>query len=159
MPEVSYRVPGVPSGPGNGITAFLPHFNRAAGGGAQSYKYAVLGHPGTREIPIPYSTTQRHAAGNAVAKATQGYAQSADAPPGIWPNQYYQSFIAEPPGAGMPIQVYSPTQPGLTSLLPIPANNVALGLRSSSARLSRKAILQRVKQLPWWPRQYESPNA
>lgn len=159
MPEVSYRVPGVPSGPGMGITAFLPHFNRHAGGGAQSYKYALIGHPGTRSIPAPYSTAALHAAGNPAAKAQQGTAQSADAPPAIWPNQYYQTYLAEPPGAGMPVQVYSPTQPGLTSLLPIPANNVALGLRQSSARLSRRAILQRVKQLPWWPRQYEAPNA
>ena len=157
MPEVSYRMPGVPPGPGQGITAFLPHFNRAAAGGAQSYKYAVEGYPGTRRIPVDmHNTAPSPDLGDL---ALTGTARSSDAPNGIWPNKYYQTFIAEPPGAGMPIQVYSPTQPGLTALLPVPANNVALGLRSSSARLSRKAILQRVKQLPWWPRQYEAPNA
>jgi hypothetical protein len=157
MPEVSYRVPGVPPGPGQGITAFLPHFNRQAAGGAQSYKYAVIGHPGTRGIPA--STVNTVPSPDLGDLAQMGISRSSDAPQMIWPNQYYQTFLAEPPGAGMPIQVYSPTQPGLTSLLPVPANNVALGLRSNSARLSRKAILQRVKQLPWWPRQYEAPNA
>jgi len=157
MPEVSYRVPGVPPGPGQGITAFLPHFNRHAAGGAQSYKYAVVGHPGTRMIPAP--TIDTVPSPDLGDLAQMGYARSSDAPPGIWPNKYYQTYIAEPPGAGMPIQYYSPTQPGLTSLLPIPANNVALGLRSNSARLSRKALLNRVKQLPWWPRTYEAPNA
>lgn len=164
MPDVSYRVPGIappggPSAPGNGITAFMPHYNRPAGGGAQSYKYALVGYPGTRAIPAPVSADAEWGSGNPVAGATMGTARSSDAPPAIWPCQYYQTFIAEPPGAGMPIQYYSPTQPGLTTVLPVPAANIALGLRRDSARLSRKAILQRVKQLPWWPRMYEAPSA
>lgn len=159
MPEVSYRVPGVPAGPSNGLTAFMPHYNRPAGGGAQSFKYAVNGYPGTRGIPAPPDPSAVVAAGNLVAGATMGAARSVDAPPFIYPGQYYESFIAERPGAGMPIQYYSPTQPGLTTVLPVPASNVALGLRRDSARLSRRAILNRVKQLPWFPRNYEAPNA
>ena len=159
MPDVSYRVPGVPSGPSAGITAFLPHFNRQAGSGAQAYKYAVAGFPGNRAVPAPYGPEAVLGAGSPVAGASMGGARSADAPAAWWPQQWYQQFLAEPPGAGMPIQVYSPTQPGLTTLLPVPAANVALGLRQDSARLSRKAVLQRVRQLPWWPRQYEAPSA
>jgi hypothetical protein len=159
VPEVSYRVPGIPAGPSMGLTAFMPHYNRPAGGGAQSFKYAVSGHPGTRGIAAPADPAAVISAGNLVAGATMGAARSVDAPPMIWPGQYYQTFIAEPPGAGMPIQYYSPTQPGLTTVLPVPANNVALGLRRDSARLSRTTILNRVKQLPWFPRRYEAPNA
>jgi hypothetical protein len=156
MPDVSYRVPGVPPGPAAGISAFLPHYNRPAGGGAQAFKYAVVGFPGTRMIPAPTrSTTPSPDPGDKVRKGTSA---SSDAPDGIWPNKYYQGFIAEPPGAGMPVQYYSPTQPGLTTLLPVPANNLALGLRSDQARLSRRAVLQRVRQLPWWPKQYEAPG-
>lgn len=158
MPEVSYRVPGVPPGPGAGITAFMPHYNRPAGGGAQAFKYAVIGHPGTRAIAAPLGAGLAAGVGNPAATARMGTARSGDAPPAIYPNQYYESFIAEPPGAGMPIQYYSPTQPGLTSLLPVPAGNPAPGLRRDSASLSRRAILNRVKQLPWWPKQYEAPN-
>ena len=158
MPEVSYRVPGVPPAPAAGITAFMPHYNRPAAGGAQSYKYAVNGYPGTRAVPAPLGASLGNAVGNPVAGAAMGTARSGDAPPYIYPNQYYQSFIAEPPGAGMPVQYYSPTQPGLTSLLPVPAANPAPGLRRDSARLSRRALLNRVKQLPWYPQQYEAPN-
>ena len=157
MPDVSYRVPGVPSGPSAGITAFLPHYNRPAGGGAQSYKYALLGFPGNRAIPAPYGPESALGAGNPVAGVRMGTARTVDAPPAFYGQQWFQGFIAEPPGAGMPVQVYSPTQPGLTTVLPVPAGNIALGLRRDSARLSRKAILNRVKQLPWWPRQYEAP--
>lgn len=157
MPDVSYRVPGVPPGPANGLTAFLPHYNRPAGGGSQSFKYALSGYPGTRRIPAPPDPAAGHGAGNPVAGAAMGTARTGDAPDGIWPQQYYQSFIAEAPGAGMPIAYYSPTQPGLTTVLPVPAANIALGLRRDSARLSRRAILNRVRQLPWWPRQYEAP--
>src|SRR5258708_17979556 len=104
MPDFSYRVPGVPPGPAAGITAFLPHYNRPAGSGAQSYKYAVNGWPGTRAIPAPMDPAAVHAAHNPVAGAAMGSARSADAPQAWWPQKYFQSFIAEPPGAGMPIQ-------------------------------------------------------
>lgn len=158
MPEVSYRVPGVPPGPATGITAFMPHYNRPAGGGAQSFKYAVNGYPGTRAVPAPMGAGLAAGQNNPVAAAAMGAARSSDAPPYIYPCQYYQSFIAERPGAGMPVQYYSPTQPGLTTLLPVPAGNPAPGLRRDSARLSRRALLQRVRQLPWFPKQYEAPN-
>lgn len=157
MPEVSYRVPGIPPGPAAGLSAFMPHFNRQAGNGHQTFKYAVNGYPGTRGVAAPYSPPGMLAAGNPIAGSMMGTSRSADAPPVIYPNQYYQSFIAERPGAGMPVQVYSPTQPGLTSLLPVPAANIALGLRRDSARLARRTILNRVRQLPWWPKQYEAP--
>lgn len=158
MPDVSYRVPGIPPGPAAGITAFMPHFNRQSATGAQSYKYALLGFPGTRAIPVPYDPAALLAAGNPVAGAMMGGARSADAPPYFYQTQYYQSYIAEPPGAGMPVLVYDPVRPGPTSLLPVPAANIGLAARSNSARLARTALLNRVKQLPWWPRTYQAPN-
>lgn len=158
MPEVTYRTPGIPPGPANGITAFTPHYNRPAGSGAQSYKYDVTGEPGTRAIPMPHSTAAMHA-GNPVAQARMGTSRSTDAPPEFWPQLYYQRVIAERPGAGMPVQIYDPVAPGLTTLLPVPAEQLGLTLRRDSARLSRRALLNRVRQLPWWPRAYGAPDA
>lgn len=156
MAEVRYQVPGVPPGPAAGMTAFLPHFNRAAAGGAQSYKYAVSGHPGTRRIPAPTLNTQMQP--DEGDKAQMGTARSSDAPQAWWPQQYYQRFLAERPGAGMPVAVYSPTQPGRTTLLPVPSRDLGIVGRSDSARLARATLLNRVRQLPWFPRVYSAPD-
>ena len=157
MPDVRYSVPGVPPGPAQGLSAFTPGLTRAAGSGAQSYKYALAGYPGTRAIPAPASAL--NVAGGVVGQQQQGTARSTDAPDAFWPNQYYQSFIAEPPGAGMPVAVYDPVRPGLTTLLPVPAVNVDLYGRSNQDMKIRAAVLQRVRQLPWFPRVYKAPSA
>jgi|SRR5215469_5073029 len=156
MPDVRYVVPGIGPGPAAGLTAFLPHFNRAAAGGAQSYKYAVRGYPGNQAHPAPTVDTQMSP--DSGDKAQMGYARSSDAPEAWWPQDWDQVFIAERPGAGMPVQVYSPTQPGLTTLLPVPATDFRATYQRDSARTSRPAVLNRVAQLPWFPRVYKASD-
>jgi len=157
MPEVRYSIPGVPPDPARGITAFAPHFNRMASGGAQSYKYAVIGRPGTRGIPI--DARARNVEGHYTAGAMQGTARSSDAPDAIYPNQYYQHFAAERPGGATAPRVYSPQQPGRTTLLPVPAEDGRGAYQAHSARLANpNAATRRPGQVPWFPRFY-SPNA
>jgi hypothetical protein len=157
MPEVRYQVPGVPAGPAAGLTAFLPHFNRAAAGGAQSYKYGIFGGPAAYH---PAPTTDTAPSPDVGDLALAGTSRSSDCPDGWWIDDYNLTGARyERPGAGMPIQFYSPTQPGLTTLLPIPAENVALNARANSAKLARTTLLNRVRQLPWYPRTWVTPNA
>ncbi len=152
-----YEVPGVPAGPALGLSAFLPHFNRAAAGGAQSYKYGVRGGPAQFHYAPTTDTVPSTDVGDL---ANAGYSRSSDAPDGYWPNDYDVVINdQERPGAGMPIRFYSPTTPGPTTVLPVPAGNPAPGLRRDSARLARTAILQRVRQLPWFPRMFQAPDA
>jgi len=154
MPDVRYSVPGIGQGPAAGITAFMPHFNRQAAGGAQSYKYAVRGWPGNVAHPAPTINTQMSP--DEGDKAQMGYARSSDAPEAWWPQDYDQLFIAERPGAGMPIQRYDPTRPGLTTVLPVPAVDFRALLLARSSREARPAVLNRVGQLPWFPRLYRA---
>lgn len=156
MPDVRYSVPGVGQGPAAGLTAFLPHFNRLAASGAQSYKYAVRGWPGNMAHPAP--TTDTQISPDSGDKAQMGSARSSDAPEAWWPQDWDQTFIAERPGAGMPVAVYSPTQPGLTTVIPVPATDFRATWQRDSARLSRRAPLNRVAQLPWFPRAYRAPS-
>lgn len=154
MPEVRYSVPGVPPEPAKGITAFAPHFNRQAGGGAQSYKYAVTGRPGTRGIPV--DARARNVESHYTGQAMMGTARSSDAPDAIYPNQYYQGFIAEPPGGQEKTpRYYSPQFPGLTTLLPVPAEDGrAVYLAQSAALANPTAATRRPGQIPWFPRFY-----
>lgn len=154
MPDVRYVTPGIPQGAAAGLTAFLPHFNRQCGSGAQSYKYALRGFPGTRGIPapIPGGVPQHEGA----AMAQQGRATSSDAPPEWFPQQYYQSYIAEQPGAGMPILRVNPVNPAQATVLPVPASTY--NYRSYQYRSKRPAgIVQRVKQIPVFARLYNAP--
>ena len=153
MPEVRYSIPGVPPDPAKGITAFAPHYNRPAGGGAQSYKYAVVGRPGTHGIPV--DARARNPEGHYTAQANQGTARSTDAPDAIYPNQYYQAFIAETPGGIAPRpRVYNPTTPGRTTLLPIPAEDSRAALIANSEMMARPGPLQRSRPMPSWERNY-----
>src|SRR5260221_14248493 len=157
MPEVRYSVPGVPPDPAKGITAFSPHFNRHAASGAQDYKYAVHGYPGTRAIGQQARTvTQLNP--NYTQLAQAGTARSSDAPDAIWPNQYYEGMIAELPGGNAPTpQLYDPQQPGLTTLLPVPAEDGRSAYLAQSAALARSAVLNRQAQVPAYPRLYMPP--
>ena len=159
MTDVRYSVPGVPPDPAKGITAFSPHFNRMAASGAATYKQAVRGYPGTRGIPVEArANTQISPDYGDLAQA--GTSRSSDAPDRFWPNQYYQAQPGEP-GHGWPdsgVQVYSPQQPGLTTLLPVPADDGRGMYQAKSARLARPAVLQRIAQLPWFPRTYKPPS-
>ena len=156
MPEVRYAVPGVPPGAAKGITAFTPGLTRSAAGGAVSYKYALTGSPGTAPVPVDTSNIP---AGGAVGQAQMGTARSSDAPGAFWPQLYYQHTAVERSAGGQPIQVYDPVRPGLTSLLPVPAVTMSPYLQANSAKLSRAAVLQRIRQLPWFPRVYKAPSA
>lgn len=153
MPDLRYTVPGIGQGPAAGITAFLPHLTRRAASGAQSYKYAVRGWPGTVAHPVE-ARTNTQMSPDSGDKAQMGYARSSDAPDAWWPQDWDQTFIAERPGAGMPVAVYSPTQPGLTTVIPVPATDFRATWQRDSARLSRRAVLNRVAEVPAWPRTY-----
>lgn len=159
MTDVRYAVPGVPPDPAKGITAFAPHWNRHAASGAQDYKYAVRGYPGTRAIPqSARSDTQISPDYGDLSAA--GSARSSDAPDAIWPNQYYQDRIEEPPGQNDPAmpQIYQPQFPGLTTLLPVPAEDPRGAYLAQSAVLTRQAILNRAGQVPVFPRLYSPPS-
>ena len=154
MPEVRYSIPGVPPDPAKGITAFAPHYNRPAGGGAQSWKYAVVGRPGTHGIPMS-ARQDTQISPDMGDLANAGSSRSSDAPDAIYPNQYYEAFIAETPGGVAPRpRVYNPTAPGATTLLPIPAEDGRAAYLAGSAMLSRPGPLQRQKPMPAWERDY-----
>jgi hypothetical protein len=153
MTDVRYQVPGVPHGPAAGLTAFTPAFIRHAASGAQSYKYAVTGWPGTRGVPMT-AMQDTYMSPDVGDKTITGTSQSSDSPDAIWPNKYFQGYAVELPGGydNTAVAVYDPTRPGLTSLLPVPAQDWRGLYQDQSARLSRRAVLQRAKSLPWFPR-------
>jgi hypothetical protein len=89
----------------------MPHLNRMAGSGAQSFKLAVAGQPGTQGIPAPDPGVPR----DRTAQAQMGTARSGDAPNAWYPQLWFQDRLTERPGAGMPLRVYS------DNLMPVPA--------------------------------------
>ena len=158
MTDVRYSVPGVPPDPAKGISAFGPAFVRHAASGAQTYKYTLAGYPGTRAIPMEARVNTQMSA-DLGDLAAAGSARSSDAPDSIWPNQYYQATAQETPGGRAPQpQIYSPQRPGLTTLLPVPAEDGRGLWQARSARLARPAVLQRIAELPWFPRTYKPPS-
>lgn len=159
MPEVRYQIPGVPPDPAKGITAFAPHFNRHAASGAQDYKYAVRGYPGTRAIGQE-ARVQTQISPDYGDLSSAGSARSSDAPDAIWPNQYYQDFIDEAPGQNVPARnaVYSPQFPGRTTLIPVPAEDGRAAYLAQSALLNRPGVLNRAGEVPVQPRLYMPPR-
>ena len=159
MTDVRYSVPGVPPDPAKGITAFAPAFVHHAASSAQQYKQAVQGYPGTLGVPMSARVNAQISADYGDL-AQAGGARSSDAPDTIWPNIYYQDAPGEP-GHGWPdagVQRYSPQHPGLTTLLPVPAEDGRATYQARSARLAYRAVLQRVAELPWFPRTYKPPR-
>jgi hypothetical protein len=59
----------------------------------------------------------------------------------------------------MPIQLYDPVHPGRTTVLPVPVPAIGKVLRSNQAMTARRALLNRVRQLPWYPRTWVTPPA
>ncbi len=151
MPGARYELPGLPPEKAAvGLSAFMPGLTSPAASSAQSYKYAVAGYPGTRGIPAPPPAISRL---EATAMAQQGTATSFDAPPVWYPNQYYQQYAAEYPGAGQQVKIYDPVNPGPTSLLPVPAEDPSVTYRAGQYVSTRPAgIVNRVKAIPWLPR-------
>lgn len=154
MPEIRYQVPGVPSALRS--SAFTPVYARPAQNNL-AYKYAVTGTQGRVAVPAP--TIDTVPSPDAGDLATMGYARSSDAPPAWWPQQWFQGVALERPGAGMPIQVYDPVHPGKTTVIPVPAVPLAPAQRAASAAIARVAILNRVRDLPWYPRRWRTPPA
>lgn len=147
-----YTVPGVP--PALACTAFTPHLNRRTVTGWQSYKYAVSGNPGTRLVPAP--TTDSAPQVNNASLAAAGSARSTDSPDYWCPQEYYQAFAVEWPGAGMPVRIYDPARPGPTTVLPTPALDLRGLYQRDSARLSanwpqlgQRQIRARARNLKW----------
>jgi hypothetical protein len=130
-----YHVTGVPAGVQ--LTAVMPNMVRAAGSGAQRYKQAVHGQPGTMAIPAPTRDTVPSPDIGDLAQA--GTARSSDAPDQWFPQIYYQDSLTERPGAGMPIRVYS------DNMLPVPAKDARTGYRS--AALSRRVNQRGARQI------------
>jgi hypothetical protein len=107
-----YIVPGIPAGKDR--SAFTPHMNRLAGGGAQQYKGAVSGQPGTMGIPVD-NPGARVAPGPS-SQAMMGTARSSDAPSTFYPQLYYQRALTNSPQQDARcIRVYS------DNMLPVPA--------------------------------------
>jgi hypothetical protein len=137
-----YVVPGVPAGVQP--SAVMPHWNKYAGSGAQTYKRGVVGQPGTQAIAAPTINTQ--ISPDIGDKAQSGTSRSSDAP-GVWyPQLWYQPDLYSAPGPVCPVSVYS------DNLLPVPA----VDPRGLPARLARP-ISQRGRQeipqpraLPSW---------
>jgi hypothetical protein len=121
MPK--YVVPGVPRGAQ--ASAFMPHWNKYAGSGAQQYKERLQGNPGTLAIPAPTSNTQ--ISPDPGDKAQMGTARSSDAPDVWYPQVYYQPDLQAAPGPVTPVRIYS------DNMMPVPAKDP----RGVSARLSR----------------------
>jgi hypothetical protein len=123
---VKFIVPGVPQGAQP--SAFAPHFNRQAGGGAQMYKGAVTGQPGTMGIPAPTrDTVPSPDAGDAI---TMGTARSMDAPDTWYPQKYFERSLNGDGTMGpvTPVAIYS------DNLMPVPA----VDPRGRPARLAKR---------------------
>lgn len=105
-----YTVPGWPNRQ-LGHSAVTPNLTRMAGSGAQQFKQAVTGQPGTQAIPVEPVIPD----GGRAAQAQMGLSRSGDAPNVFYPNLYWLGRATRQPGAGMPISVQS------DNLMPVPA--------------------------------------
>jgi hypothetical protein len=143
MTAVKYTVPGIPAGAQ--LSAFMPYATRMCGSGAQQYKNAVEGQPGTQAIPAP---TANNVPGGLVGQAMMGTARSTDAPDMWYPQEYYQCYLTEQPGAGMPIAVYS------DNLMPVPAKDPrgTGALLARRIRQSSRVQIGQPRVIPSWGR-------
>lgn len=158
-----YAVTGIPpgtsspdiAGPAAGLSAFMPHLNRLAASGAQQYKMSsgVEGYPGTKRIPV-YPQARSPVTDTPVSLALKGTGSSADAPDEFYPNIYWLHPEREfYPGAGMPIQVYEPTRPQDTTMLPVPAVSYRAYWLRQQANLAYGVGPGGQRQVVAWPRQ------
>ena len=147
---IRYQVTG-PPGTGSdwpagqpGHPALVPHFNRHAGSGAQQYKSAVTGQPGTLAIPV-HPVVPSPDAGD---KALMGLSRSSDAPDVFYPNQYYERSLDGDGVMGpvVPVSVYS------DNLMPVPAADPRGIPATRSALINQRgqAQIQAFPQLPRW---------
>lgn len=131
----------------SGHAALMPHFNRHAGSGAQEYKGAVVGQPGTRAIPVDPVVPSPDPGDIAL----MGLSRSSDAPDVFYPNLYFTDGpIRERPGAGMPVSVYS------DNLMPVPAvdpRGIPSTLYTQYADRRGQRQIQAFPLLPRWANQ------
>ena len=127
-----YTTSGLPPVTQRGPTAFLPHFNRMAASGAQQYKDGVTGLPGTAAMPIGNLGVPSPDIGDF---ALSGRSTTADAPGAIWPNLYYV-LPERNYRPGLLIQMYDPTAPELTTMIPVPATSLRQTYIRKAATLS-----------------------
>jgi hypothetical protein len=109
----AYYLPGVP--PGASLSAFMPHADKYAASGAQMFKGAVSGQPGTMAIPAPTGdTTPSPDAGDLVLAGTS---RSSDSPDVWYPSKYFERSLDGDGSMGpvCPVQIYS------NNLMPVPA--------------------------------------
>jgi hypothetical protein len=149
-----YQVTGLPSAARVGLSAFMPHMNRLAASGAQQYKDGVTGRPGT--VGIPIAVQARGPAPDTTAIAQMGRSRSGDAPPEIYPNQYWV-LPERNYRPGLLVQMQDPTAPWLTTMVPVPAVSLRQAYQARSALLSggvqpggQKANNQPVSNLIAW---------
>lgn len=129
MPK--YVVPGIPAGVR--ASAFMPHWNKYAASGAQQYKQAVTGQPGTQAIAAPTVNTVPSPDLGDIAQ--MGRSRSSDAPQVFYPQLWYQRKLTRqnvvgyhrPAAPGPGICIYS------NNLMPVPA----VDPRGVPARLAR----------------------
>lgn len=108
-----YQVTGVPAGVQ--MSAIMPNLVRLAASGAQQYKQALRGSPGTMAVAAPTQDTVPSPDLGDLAQA--GTARSGDAPQAWYPQMWFQDSLTERPGAGTAIRVYS------DNMLPVPARD------------------------------------
>jgi hypothetical protein len=133
MGGFKYILPGLP--PGAQLSAFMPHAAKYAASGAQMYKHAVSGQPGTQGIPAP--TTNTVPSPDAGDMVLMGTARSSDAPDTWYPQKWFERSLNGDGTMGpvTPVRIYS------DNLMPVPA----VDPRGRPARLSRP-VLQRGQQ-------------
>ena len=129
-----------------GITAFTPNMTRMAGSGAQMYKHAVTGQPGTQGIAAPTINTQ--ISPDAGDKAQMGFARSSDAPDMWYPNRYYERSLDGDGTMGpvVPVRIFS------DDIMPVPARDprgLPAMLAFTPQFLGQKQIVQ-PRTMPRW---------
>ena len=142
-----YQTSGIPPDQARlGLSAFMPHFNRLAASGAMSYKGGVTGYPGTRAVPVGPTAPPAPDIGDMVLGGSHaGYLQ----PDKIWPNQYWVTTdpVWDHAGGTAQVQVYCPTSPELTTMIPVPATDLRGLYQARSATLAGGVRSTRTRNL------------
>ena len=106
-----------------GITAFTPNMTRLAGSGAQMYKHAVTGQPGTQGIPAPTEGNPLTANTDGVYDksdlALMGGARSVNAPDTWYPQKWYERSLDGDGTMGpvVPARIFT------DNIMPVPAQD------------------------------------
>lgn len=143
-----YRVTGLPPKAAAGLSAFFPHYTRLAGSGAQQYKDGVTGRPGSPGISIQM---QANPTPDLTSLAFKGTASSSDAPWEFFPGQYF-AMPERNYRPGLLVQVYDPTAPQNTTMIPVPAVSGRQHRLRKSAALAGGIKGSSRRQIPLIPR-------